>query len=89
MFYVLAGMIGFCLGASVVWYILHYGISMNDIKTQDTGADYEIHHHKTMKVMGMHSKSIVYPDGTTVKTPEFLNSYQAASYVADWTKKDE
>lgn len=89
MFYVLAGMIGFGIGASAIWYLLHYGYAMNDLVTHNNEDGYEIRHHKIMRVTGVYSKSIVYSNGTKVTTPEYLHSHQAAGDIAEWLKKDE
>lgn len=89
MFYVLAGMIGFGIGASAIWYMLHQGYAMNDLVTYQNEDGYEIRHHKIMRVTGVYSKSIVYSNGTKVTTPEYLHAYQAAGDIAEWLKKDE
>lgn len=89
MFYVLAGMIGFGIGVSATWYLLHHGYAMNDLVTYNDEEGYQIRHHKIMRVTGMFSKSIVYSNGTKVTTPEYLHAHQSAGDIAEWLKKDE
>lgn len=89
MFYAFTLLVGMCIGASAIWYWLHAGVSMNDLKTRNNDKGYEIHHHKTMKVMAVYSKSVVYSNGARMITPEYLDADRAASDVAEWLKEGE